>query len=179
MKVSRILAVSTLVAFAACSKDASKTADSTVAMGDTTAAMTMPGDAGMSAPAGTAAAGGMMDPNAASAADLATIPGVTADIAAAITAGRPYANNVALDKVLTTRMTEQQRDSVYSRLWTKIDLNTATDEEILLVPGIGSRMLHEFKEYRPYTSMDQFRREMGKYVDQAEVARMERFVMIK
>jgi hypothetical protein len=39
-------------------------------------------------------------------------------------------------------------------------------------------MLREFKEYRPYKAMDQFRREMGKYVDKAEVARMERYVII-
>jgi DNA uptake protein ComE-like DNA-binding protein len=60
-----------------------------------------------------------------------------------------------------------------------IDLNTATDAEILSIPGVGQRMLHEFKEYRPYTSMDQFRREIGKYVDKAEVARLERYVTIK
>ena len=60
-----------------------------------------------------------------------------------------------------------------------IDLNTATDAEILSIPGVGQRMLHEFKEYRPYTSMDQFRREIGKYVDKTEVARLEQYVTIK
>ena len=62
---------------------------------------------------------------------------------------------------------------------TKIDLNTATDAEILAIPGMGPRMLREFKEYRPYTSMEQFRREIGKYVDKNEVARLEQYVMIK
>jgi DNA uptake protein ComE-like DNA-binding protein len=62
---------------------------------------------------------------------------------------------------------------------TKIDLNTATDAQILAIPGVGQRMLREFKEYRPYTSMDQFRREIGKYVDKAEVARLEQYVTIK
>jgi DNA uptake protein ComE-like DNA-binding protein len=60
-----------------------------------------------------------------------------------------------------------------------INLNTASDAEILSIPGVGQRMLHEFKEYRPYTSMDQFRREIGKYVDKAEVARLEQYVTIK
>jgi DNA uptake protein ComE-like DNA-binding protein len=60
-----------------------------------------------------------------------------------------------------------------------IDLNTASDQEILLIPGLGRRMLREFKEYRPYTNMAQFRREIGKYVDDQEVARLEKYVMIK
>ena len=60
-----------------------------------------------------------------------------------------------------------------------IDLNTASDQDILTIPGLGQRMLREFKEYRPYKSMEQFRREIGKYVDKQEVARLERYVTIK
>ena len=44
------------------------------------------------------------------------------------------------------------------------------DEEILSIPGIGKKMLHEFKEYRPYKDIKQFRREIGKYVDEDEDA---------
>ena len=177
MKWTGIVAVSAIAALAACSKDSASTAD-TSAMAPDTAAMGMPADTALAPSSGTTS--GMMDANAASEGDLATIPGVTPQVAAAIAAGRPYTNNVALDKVLATaNLTEQQRDSVYSRLWAPIDLNTATDDEILLIPGVGSRMLREFKEYRPYTSIDQFRREIGKYVDDAELARLERFVAIK
>jgi DNA uptake protein ComE-like DNA-binding protein len=60
-----------------------------------------------------------------------------------------------------------------------ININTATDAEILKIPGVGRRMLREFKEYRPYTSIEQFRREIGKYVDKAEVARLEKYIVIK
>jgi DNA uptake protein ComE-like DNA-binding protein len=60
-----------------------------------------------------------------------------------------------------------------------LDLNTASDADILTIPGLGPRMLHEFQEYRPYHAMPQFRREMGKYVDDNEVARLERYVTIK
>jgi DNA uptake protein ComE-like DNA-binding protein len=62
---------------------------------------------------------------------------------------------------------------------TRININTATDAQILAIPGMGPRMLREFKEYRPYTSIDQFRREIGKYVDKAEVARLEQYITIK
>jgi DNA uptake protein ComE-like DNA-binding protein len=60
-----------------------------------------------------------------------------------------------------------------------INLNTATDAELMTIPGMGPRMVREFKEYRPYTSIEQFRREIGKYVDKAEVARFEQYVTIK
>src|SRR4051812_6137749 len=62
---------------------------------------------------------------------------------------------------------------------TRININTATDAQILAIPGMGPRMLREFKEYRPYTSIEQFRREIGKYVDKAEVARLEQYITIK
>ena len=40
-------------------------------------------------------------------------------------------------------------------------------------------MAHEFEEYRPYVDMAQFRREIGKYVDDKELARLERLVYLQ
>jgi DNA uptake protein ComE-like DNA-binding protein len=59
-----------------------------------------------------------------------------------------------------------------------INLNTATDEEILSLPNVGNRMLREFKEYRPYINIDQFRRELGKYVDDSQIAEWEKYVFV-
>ena len=39
-------------------------------------------------------------------------------------------------------------------------------------------MLREFKEYRPYTALAQFHREIGKYVDNTELARLEQYVFV-
>ena len=176
MKWTAILAAPALAALVACSTESKPAADTAAA---DTASMSVATVDSATIPA-SGDSRGMMDPNSASEADLATIAGVTPQVASAIAAARPYANNVALEKVLsTTALTEQQRDSVYARLWTPVDLNTATDEEILLIPGVGSRMLREFKEYRPYTTIEQFRREIGKYVDDAELARLERYVVIR
>ncbi len=98
----------------------------------------------------------------------------------ALVAARPYRNMTAVDRVLArANLSEQQRDTIYTRLWKPIDLNTASREEILLIPGVGPRMQHEFEEYRPYRAIEQFRREIGKYVDSTEVARLERYVMIR
>ncbi len=57
---------------------------------------------------------------------------------------------------------------------TKINLNTATPDQILSAPNTGNRMVREFQEYRPYASILQFRREIGKYVDDAQVAEYEK-----
>lgn len=61
---------------------------------------------------------------------------------------------------------------------TKINLNTATAEQILAIPNTGNRMVREFGEYRPYTSITQFRKEIGKYVDDAQVAEYEQYVYV-
>jgi DNA uptake protein ComE-like DNA-binding protein len=61
----------------------------------------------------------------------------------------------------------------------KLNLNTATGDEFLAdVPGMSSRMVREFLEYRPYVSIQQFRREIGKYVDQTQVAEYEKYVYV-
>lgn len=39
-------------------------------------------------------------------------------------------------------------------------------------------MVREFMEYRPYISIVQFRREIGKYVDEAQVAAYEEYVYV-
>lgn len=132
------------------------------------------------APATDAAANTtFLDPNQATEEQLLTVPGFDAALAQAVVQGRPYADMTAVDRILSPRLSEEQRDAVYSRLWTPIDLNTASKEEILLIPGVGNRMQHEFEEYRPYRNIEQFRREIGKYVEEEEVARLERYVTIR
>jgi DNA uptake protein ComE-like DNA-binding protein len=83
---------------------------------------------------------------------------------------------LAVDKALGSQVSDKK--ALYARLWKPIDLNKASKEEMKLIPGVGDRMAHEFEEYRPWTSIDQFRREIGKYVDKTEVARLEQYVSI-
>ena len=61
----------------------------------------------------------------------------------------------------------------------KLNLNTASGAEFLAnIPGLGNKMVHEFEEYRPYRSIQQFRREIGKYVKPDQVAEYEKYVFV-
>lgn len=121
---------------------------------------------------------GVLEANTAPEAEIAKLPHMTPALAKELVAARPFLTTAAYDAFLATKLGKEQRTELYPRLFVHVNLNTATREEILLVPGIGPRMLREFLEYRPYKAMAQFRREMGKYVDAEEVARMEQYVFV-
>ena len=122
--------------------------------------------------------GEVLDANTASEKDLLSVPGITPALAKAILDGRPFLTITRLDSVLGATLSRERRTDAYRRLFVQINLNTASDEEILLIPGMGNRMLEEFKEYRPYRALAQFRREIGKYVDDKELARLEQYVFV-
>jgi DNA uptake protein ComE-like DNA-binding protein len=119
----------------------------------------------------------IVDANLVTEAELAKLPNMNAALAKAVVAKRPFKTVKDLDNALGA-LTKEQRTELYGRLFVPINLNTATDEEILLIPNLGNRMLREFKEYRPYTALAQFHREIGKYVDDKELARLEQYVFV-
>lgn len=120
----------------------------------------------------------LVDANEASEDTLASVPGLSDDAAKVIISGRPFASIGALHAALSESMSGAELDALYGELFIPIDLNSASREDILLIPGVERRMAHEFEEYRPYSSIEQFRREIGKYVDEEEVARLERYVRL-
>ena len=121
----------------------------------------------------------IVDPNVASEADLAKLPHINASISKALVNRRPFLSMTALDEFLRAQgLTRAQLTDVYDRMFVQINLNTATNEEIQLIPRMGPRMLHEFLEYRPYKSLAVFHREIDKYVDDSELARLEQYVFV-
>ncbi|MDT8369619.1 MAG: hypothetical protein RQ745_10465 [Longimicrobiales bacterium] len=121
---------------------------------------------------------GLLNPNLASAEELAALPQLDAADADAIIAARPHLSVADLDTLLRQHLDPAAMGSIYTRLWLPLDLNHSTEAEMLLIPGVGGRMQHEFEEYRPYIALAQFRREIGKYVDGTEVARLEQYVFV-
>lgn len=120
----------------------------------------------------------LINANTATEAQIAAVPGL-APLAAMIVAKRPYANPAALDAVLAEgKIPPEQRKLIYTRFWAPLNLNTAAMDDIMLIPGMSARMANEFREYRPYKSIGQFRYEIGKYVPKTEVARLEQYVFV-
>jgi DNA uptake protein ComE-like DNA-binding protein len=173
--MKRIMMIVPALALLACAKGSDTAADTSAAAN---AATPVGATTQTAVAAGEVNTSQLVDPNTATREQLVAA-GLDTVAAAALVAGRPYADMVAVDRALPRTVTPDQRKALYARIWKPIDLNTAKADEILLIPGVGRRMLHEFEEYRPYKSMEQFRREIGKYVDKTELARLEQYVSIK
>lgn len=126
----------------------------------------------------SALAAGLLDANTASLEDMAALPHMDETLAKAVVDHRPFMTIGDLDDLLSADLGEEELVELYAHLFVPVNLNTAGESDILLIPGVGKKMAHEFEEYRPYSSIEQFRREIGKYVDEAEVARLEMYVTL-
>lgn len=120
----------------------------------------------------------LLDPNLATEQQLAKVPQLTPALIKGIMDKRPFLTMSELNAVLSPALGREQLAEVYARMFVHLNLNTASKDEILMIPGVGNRMLHEFEEYRPYRSLSQFNREIGKYVKADELARLESYVFV-
>lgn len=87
-------------------------------------------------------------------------------------------NEMTADTVGTAPMSSPAQEPAMPGTVQKINLNTASSDEFRTIPNVGDRMVREFEEYRPYISIQQFRREMGKYVDEGQIAEYEQYVYV-
>src|ERR671913_225813 len=119
------------------------------------------------------------DANAVAESELATYPHMTPAIARALVAKRPFMSITDLNALLLSqKLTPAQATEFYGKAFVHINLNTATAEEILLVPNAGKRMAHEFEEYRPWRTYAQFDKEIGKYVGAEKTAQLAQYTFI-
>ena len=120
----------------------------------------------------------IVDANVATEAELSALPHMTPALAKSVIAARTFPSITELDALLSKTLQRPQLTELYGRLFVHLNLNTATAEQILLIPNAGKRMVREFQEYRPYKSLAVFHREIDKYVDDAELARLEQYVFV-
>ena len=117
--------------------------------------------------------------NTATGEEILLIPGAGKRMAREFPEYRPWKNWAQFDKEISKYVGQPETDRLKKYVFIPVNLNTATDEDIISIPGAGRRMQREFKEYRPWKTKEQFEKEIGKYVDAKEVARLWRFVVIQ
>ena len=92
---------------------------------------------------------------------------------------RPWKTWAQFDKEIGKYVGDAETNRLKQYVFIPVNLNTASDDDILSIPGAGKRMVREFKEYRPWKTKAQFDKEIGKYVGPEEVARLWRYVVIE
>lgn len=124
-----------------------------------------------------------VDLNRGSDAELMLIPGMDARKLAAVKSGRPYKTFASFTDAVTKASNGAEATRIEQYVFIPIELNTWTPDIMDSFAGIGvgtRQWKREFEEYRPWTSMEQFEREIGKYLRNrpTELKRLERYVII-
>jgi DNA uptake protein ComE-like DNA-binding protein len=109
--------------------------------------------------------------------ELLTIPGVGDKIADELMEYRPYTSKEQFEAELGKYLNADELAALEQHVTIGlVDLNTASAEDLMNVPGIGEKIADEVAEYRPYTSWTQFEEEIGKYLSAEEVQALEFYV---
>ena len=111
--------------------------------------------------------------------EIMLIPGAGTRMAREFAEYRPWKSWAQFDKEIGKYVGQPETDRLKQYVFIPVNLNTATDDQILTIPGAGTRMVREFKEYRPWKTKTQFDKEIGKYVGAKETDRLWRYVVIE
>ena len=111
--------------------------------------------------------------------EILLIPGAGNRMVREFAEYRPWKTWGQFDKEIGKYVGQAETDRLKQYVFIPVNLNTASDEDILSIPGAGPRMVREFKEYRPWKTKEQFDKEIGKYVGPKETARFWRYVVIQ
>jgi len=111
--------------------------------------------------------------------EILLIPGAGARMVREFMEYRPWKAWEQFDKEISKYVGQPETDRLKQHVFIPVNLNTATDEDILSIPGAGARMVREFKEYRPWKAKAQFDKEIAKYVGAKETERLWRYVVIQ
>lgn len=120
----------------------------------------------------------IVDPNTATEAELQKVTNLTPALVTGVIARRPWLSQADLHTYLAATLKPEQLVETYKGLFLQLNLNSTTREEILMIPGAGTRWVREFMEYRPYKALAVFHREMSKYANDDEVNRLEQYVFV-
>jgi DNA uptake protein ComE-like DNA-binding protein len=116
--------------------------------------------------------------NTGTAAEIILIPRAGKRMAREFEEYRPWVNFGQFDKEIGKYVDATEVNRLKQYVFIPLDLNRATDEQFKTIPNLPGKMVREFNEYRPWKTKAQFDKEIGKYVDAKETARLWRFMVI-
>lgn len=116
--------------------------------------------------------------NTASPEEILLVPGAGKRMVREFDEYRPWKSYAQFDKEIGKYVGAERTAQLAQYTFIPVRLNTASDDDILSIPGAGQRMVREFKEYRPWKTKEQFLKEIGKYVSAREAERLWRYVVI-
>ncbi len=111
--------------------------------------------------------------------EILLIPGAGTKMAREFAEYRPWKTWAQFEKEIGKYVGADATAELAQYVFIPVNLNTASDADILSIPGAGPKMVHEFKEYRPWKTSAQFDKEIGKYVGEKETRRLKRYVVIE
>jgi DNA uptake protein ComE-like DNA-binding protein len=113
--------------------------------------------------------------------EILLIPGAGKRMVREFDEYRPWVSWAQFDKEIGKYVDQKEVERLKQYVFIPINLNTATDDVFLTIPGVGAKMVREFKEYRPWKSKAHFDKEIGKYINnnQKELDRMFRYLVIQ
>ena len=115
----------------------------------------------------------ILNPNLATESELVKLD-ISPDLVSLILSNRPFLSINDFNKVLA----DYDKEELFKKIFVPLNLNTTNEKDFHMIPGVGKKMAHEFVEYRPYSSIEVFKREIGKYVDDSEVIRYLNYVFV-
>ena len=114
--------------------------------------------------------------NAATREEIALVPGMGPRMIREFLEYRPYKDLAVFRREMGKYVKPDEVARLEQYVFVPMNPTTASDADLMTIPTMGPRMLREFKEYRPWTSRAQFDKEIGKYVNAKEVARLAGFL---
>jgi DNA uptake protein ComE-like DNA-binding protein len=111
--------------------------------------------------------------------EFVLVPGAGPRMAKEFAEYRPWKSWAQFDKAIGKYVPPQETARFQQYLFIPINPNTATDADLLTVPGAGPELAMAFKEHRPWTTRDQFDKEIGKYAGPKDTARLSRYFVIQ
>ena len=91
---------------------------------------------------------------------------------------RPYTALTQFRKEIGKYVDDKEVARLEQYVFVPINVNSASDEALLSIPGITPQTLRQLKDHRPYKSVQEFRTELAQYVNAQELGRLERYIVI-